>query len=841
MSQKKPKLVSLRFRIITLALLLGSVLIAGTIVSHFHSQKASDEAFASLTSVSQQSSMVDDIEANIIDAYRFLNLFLLSADQTIHKQSYHKHIDKALQSLSVLQKLHRQSNDIALLTHTLTIKKLIQTFNQEALRLFEIRVNPALQFPAMNIAFSQMQPSHLTIVGSLSLSLREMEQGDLHIQHANVYQTLFKTEQQWVNMISEFRNYLLNRIGSFFEQGLLQHEANVNEYYLKVTESLALLKVFKKQGKLGFEASDAVDDIENALHQWKKGYDQVRKIHNSDHWRNDTQVIHNKIIPLMDQISLQLEKLDNTLAMQDKDVVRRLTQVSKNQSLILTSVIIFFIFYVISTLISIEQMVFAPIATIANALKSAAFGHQSELQKHAKTLETKILVDAFEQMQQQVNKRQQELEHQTLHDELTNLPNRLMLRDRLDYHLTLNERNKQKLTLFILDLNQFKEVNDTLGHQAGDQLLIKVGQRFKKLLREQDTIARLGGDEFAILLPDTSKIQAINVAEKINESISEPFVIGEYKLHIGVSIGIAVYPQDGEDLHTLMQHADVAMYVAKKNHRNYSHYDPKEDDNSITRLALVSELRNALSKDKLELNYQPKISLESNKVVGAEALLRWNHPEFGYVNPEQIVMLAEQVGLISELTEWIVAKAIGLCSNCHKAGFPISMAINLSVQNLKNHKIYVKVKNCLQEFQLSSQFITLEITENAMMHNPERSLDVLNAFSDMGVHLSIDDFGTGFSSLAYLKKFPVNELKIDKSFIIELDKNKNDDVIVRSTIELGHNLGLRIVAEGVENDSIYNSLAELGCDVAQGYYMSRPLDEKAFLEWLKNNYDTAVS
>ena len=840
MVQRQHKMVSLKYRFITLALILGCILIAGTIISHYHSQKAPSEAFSRLEIVSEHSTLVSNIQTNIADAYRFLNLFLLSADQSSYKESYHKKIQDAQNNLSELKKLLDAQNTHFEKDTSDEIKKLIQTLNNEALHLFEIRVTPTLQYPAMNIAFNQMQPNRNTVTGSLSLAIRELEQDDLDFQDAKVYQAFFKTQQLWTTMISEFRIYLANRMGSFYEQGLSQHEININDYYVKLMQQMALLQVLKRKGKLGFEASASVDDIERAIQAWKQGFDKVSEVHNSPHWRNDTMIIHGKIIPLMDKISLHLDALNKEIKSQDEDVFTRLATVSNNQSLILTSVILFFVFYILSTLISIERMVFKPIATIANALKSAAFGHHGELQEHAKILETQVLVDAFEEMHLQVKNRQKELEHQTLHDDLTKLPNRVMLKDRLDYHLTLNERNKQKLALFILDLNQFKEVNDTLGHHVGDQLLIQVGERFTKLLRDRDTIARLGGDEFAILLPNTNAIQAINVAEKINEAIETTFIIDDYKLHIGVSIGIAIYPQDGEDLHTLMQHADVAMYVAKRNKRNYSHYDPKEDENSITRLSLVNDLRKALANDELNLYFQPKISLEKNQVSGAEALLRWNHPEFGFVNPEQIVLLAEQVGLINELTEWIVDKAIMQCSSCHQAGYPISMAINLSVQNLRNHKICAKVKECLQKYQINSEHIILEITESAMMHNPERSLGVLNAFSDMGVHLSIDDFGTGFSSLAYIKKFPVDELKIDKSFIMELDKNKSDDVIVRSTIELGHNLGLRIVAEGVEHLSIYESLQALGCDTAQGYYMSKPLEEKAFLQWLDDNSNTSI-
>ncbi len=693
---KQHKIFSLRARFISLALLLSSLVIIGTIASYFHSKKISDEAFAQLSSVSEQSVLVQKIHTDIIDAHRYLNLFLLSIDQAVNKNQYSLNINTALENLKQLKKYSEQKN---------------------------------------------------------------------------------------------------------------------------IDYSKAIIQL-----------NTLIHDLDN----------EVKAIHNSAYRHTDSVIMYDKIIPLMNQLLFHLEMLDQTLKSQDVNVFTHLSNVTRNQNMVLGSILLFFIFYILATLITIERMVFKPIAAIAGALKSKDISDYNKLNKYAKTTETRVLVDAFGTMQQQVVSRQKDLEYQALHDELTDLPNRVMLKDRLSYHLSLYKRKKNKLALFILDLNKFKEVNDTLGHHIGDQLLIKVGERFTQLLRENDTIARLGGDEFAILLPDTNAVQAINIAEKINESIESAFSIKDYELQIGVSIGIAIYPRDGEDLHTLMQHADVAMYVAKRNNRNYSHYNPEEDENSIDRLSLVTDLRKALKNNDLELYFQPKIALENNKISGAEALLRWNHKNFGQINSEYIIELAEQVGLINDLTEWIVEQAISYCSHCHESGFNINISINLSAQNIRNQKMCMTVKNCLKKYNLDSKHIILEITESAMMFNPVRSLEVLNAFSAMDVSLSIDDFGTGFSSLAYLKKFPVNELKIDKSFIMEIETDISNDVIVNSTIKLGHNLGLHIVAEGIENIDIYNHLQKLGCDIAQGYLISKPLDKQSFSNWLKQHFDKSI-
>lgn len=286
-------------------------------------------------------------------------------------------------------------------------------------------------------------------------------------------------------------------------------------------------------------------------------------------------------------------------------------------------------------------------------------------------------------------------------------------------------------------------------------------------------------------------------------------------------------------MNTIMQHSDVAMYHSKRNSIGYSFYDPNTDMHSIERLSLGSELRLAIENNELELYFQPKYELSTNKIVGAEALLRWQHSSMGFISPELIIETAEHTGLINDLTYWIIENAVCECAQCKDKGFNFNLAINLSVHNLRDNKLYIKLNNALQKYHLPNQFLTLEVTESAMMTNPEQSIEVLNVLSENGIRISVDDFGTGFSSLAYLKQLPVSELKIDKSFVIDMKQDKNDEVIVRSTIELGHNLGLKVVAEGVEEQENWDMLKNMNCDFAQGYFMSRPLSTVDFENWLK--------
>jgi len=426
------------------------------------------------------------------------------------------------------------------------------------------------------------------------------------------------------------------------------------------------------------------------------------------------------------------------------------------------------------------------------------------------------------------------LQYQALHDALTELPNRSLLSDRIRQSVLLAQREHHELALLVMDLDRFKDINDTLGHQYGDKVLQEVSTRMREALRESDTIARLGGDEFAILLPNTGLGQAKAIADKLLQIVEEPLTIGEQVLHVGGSIGITLYPQHGEDEVALLQRADVAMYVAKRGHHGSAVYDPSVDQHSLRNLALLGELRGAIERDQLLLHYQPKVNLKTGKVYGVEALVRWQHPKHGLMHPDEFVPLAEQTGLIAPLSQWALKEGLKTCNeSC--GGLELDVAVNLSVRNLQDPRFPNKVARLIDENCGDPSRLRLEITETAIMADPGRALDVLNRLSAMGVKLSIDDFGTGYSSLAHLKQMPVDELKIDKSFVTGMLEDESDAMIVRSVIDLAHNIGISVVAEGVESEAIYDRLKEMGCDAVQGYYMSKPVSAEDLIEWAKSS------
>jgi len=427
----------------------------------------------------------------------------------------------------------------------------------------------------------------------------------------------------------------------------------------------------------------------------------------------------------------------------------------------------------------------------------------------------------------------EQLEYQAMHDSLTDLPNRALLQDRLGQAIQLAQRHNAPLALLVLDLNNFKEINDTLGHHVGDLLLQQVANRMRSVLRASDTIARAGGDEFSVLLPtDVTLDHACQIGQKIVDGMAESFVLEEQHFHVGVSVGVALYPEHGRDGQTLMRHADVAMYVAKRKGIGYSVYDAEQDVHSLGRLELMGELHKAIEQGELLLHYQPKFDLALSRVAEVEVLTRWQHKTRGLLYPDSFIGLAEHNGLIHPLTEWVIGEAIRQCNLFHQSNLGISVAINLSTHNLRDSSLPQQISDVLEKHNLPPDHLILELTESAVMSDPRHAMEVLNQLDKMGVRLAIDDFGTGYSSLAYLKQLPVDEIKIDKSFVLDMMNDNDDLVIVRSTIDLAHNMGRKVTAEGVETQAAWDLLEEMGCDLIQGYYIARPMPAEELIKWL---------
>jgi diguanylate cyclase (GGDEF)-like protein/PAS domain S-box-containing protein len=424
-------------------------------------------------------------------------------------------------------------------------------------------------------------------------------------------------------------------------------------------------------------------------------------------------------------------------------------------------------------------------------------------------------------------------EYQALHDDLTGLANRTLFRNRIDHAVKTARRTDARAAVLVMDLDGFKEINDSLGHAAGDELLVELGRRVEAALRASDTVARLGGDEFGVLLPDASvPDDVLRAVERMQAAIEDPITVQGLSLSLEASIGIALYPEDGEDVETLLRCADGAMYHAKEEKSGWAFYDSSSSRQDTTRLTLLGELRHALDQRELVLYYQPKALLADGDIHSVEALLRWNHPIRGLVPPDEFIPLVQQTSLIKPLTLYVIDEALRQSRAWQDDGLRLAIAVNLSPRNLLDVEFPTQVAGLLDRWEVDSGLLEFEITESAMLADPTRTKLILERLSEMGIRISIDDFGTGYSSLAHLKRLPVSEIKVDRSFVMNMHQDEDDATIVRSTIDLGRNLGLDVVAEGVESELVWERLKALGCTAAQGYYLSRPVPAPELRTWL---------
>lgn len=517
-----------------------------------------------------------------------------------------------------------------------------------------------------------------------------------------------------------------------------------------------------------------------------------------------------------------------------KDLTPFYEKLMKTKYLVMLLALFVTLTAVIIALVTLQRTALNPLQALTAQLRKLRQDkrHLGQLVRIAGNAEVSELAAGFNEMTTQLKELYESLEHMAFTDPLTKLPNRTLFHDRLQQAILNARRELKPFALFIMDLDHFKDINDTLGHHIGDFILRQVGERIMGKLRESDTVARMGGDEFAILLATVGAQHAEMAARMLLKALRIPFVVEGHSFEIGASIGIALYPRHGEDVNTLTQRADIAMYAAKNSNSGFAFYTDELNKHMPNRLELMGELRQAVDSEEFVLYYQPKVDLHTKQVAGMEALVRWQHPTREIVLPDAFIPLMEQSGLIRSLTPWVLNTALQDCHDWRNDGYDVSVSVNLSTRDLQDPYIADSLNDLIAACNVKPEWLELEITESTVMIDPTRALEALTDIAEMGIKLSIDDFGTGYSSLGYLKKLPVRVLKIDKSFVIGMTQDQNDATIVRSSIDLAHNMGLRVVAEGVENPEALSLLTNLGCDAAQGFFISQPLPATEVKRWL---------
>jgi len=478
------------------------------------------------------------------------------------------------------------------------------------------------------------------------------------------------------------------------------------------------------------------------------------------------------------------------------------------------------------------QRMTRPIQTLQKLTRSIAHGHyQTKIHVKTNVVEIEKLANTIEFMREELVAQSDSMEHLALHDNLTGLPNRVLLQDRVNQTVNGEIQKEHPCVLAVIDLNRFKEVNDSFGHLIGDSVLKKTAIKLVNALRITDTVARLGGDEFAIFLPETNLNSAMIVIEKMAIELSHPFECEGHSVVLGASIGLASFPEHGISYEELLQKADVAMYVAKRAGMNCQIYQSTFDQDALLRLTLISELKFAIEDEQLFPTFQPKIDLHTNELIGVELLVRWQHPTKGVIPPNDFIAAAERSGLIYQLTQWVLRAGIKQAAMWYASGNKIPVAINLSPKNLVEENLYQSILSLLEEYKLPAQLLELEITESSVFADPLTAKAVLEDLDAIGIKIAIDDFGTGYSSLVQLRKLPISILKIDRSFVLHMTTDSSDAAIVKATVYMAHMLGMKVVAEGVEDQKTLDMLKTLQCDIVQGYFFAKPMTLIDFESW----------
>lgn len=696
----------------------------------------------------------------------------------------------------------------------------IESLHARLDHVMDTRINTADNTPIISAIERTTRASHqefINIGKEIINSFKGAADGSSENQLQNLLGLLIK---RWKELNTSLSQYIEIRRSNPLSTAHLNQQNEINLLFSAIATQL---EDIQQKRLLGDHNSKHLTEMQESMQKWHQGYQQISASTPDEYLRTDIPYLRHAIQP-------HFQLLWSYLGALDQSIERYSANEASYQQLIMESISdgvwalsLISLLILVMGFIYFERGILQPISRVSRALRAEAKGDDPLPLPRVNSIETQRLIDAFDEMRSQVQDRQSALEHQAMHDSLTSLPNRYKLQKELEKQCRIAQQKGTAIALLMLGLDRFKEINDTLGHRIGDRILQLFGERLRFLLREGDMVARLGSDEYAILQPGLGQEEAIFTARKLLDEVVRPFQVEQINLYVSCSIGIAIYPSHATTPAELTRYADIAMHVAKQMKTGYALYDRKHDTNNILHLSLATDLRHAVQQDSLQLNFQPQQFVHNGEYAGMEVLLRWNHPVHGFVSPEEFIPIAEQTGAIHSITLWVLENSFKQIRRWIKAGRdPGLVSINISVFNLQARDFVETLADMLKKWDIDAKKIMLEITETAMMADPVNARNTLEKINQLGLKIAIDDFGTGFSSLAYIKQLPVQELKIDKSFVSDMIYNENDAVIVHSTIDLAHNLGLKVVAEGVENADISEQLKQLNCDVIQGHHYGKP-------------------
>ncbi|MCU7845342.1 MAG: EAL domain-containing protein [Candidatus Thiodiazotropha sp. (ex Monitilora ramsayi)] len=817
-----PGLDSYRGRYAYLSLLSAITLMAIAYLGWSHVRGTSQAQIQAISQRSHTAGLLVDIQTQLNRLENHLHRILLepgTSDADPIKAVLTK-MDGSLETLSdTLRTGSSKQDGLA--------SALLVDFNElqrETERLIEVRTEAQRWFPAVRLLQDEMFPSNQFFL----VEIKELEKGLSVEGNVKALEALSALTWAWRGMVEEMHHFVSYRFGVItggFQSDAPDSQEKVEIFAQLVLTHIDALRDLHDKALLGSVEVGPIDQLMVHANTWIGASNQVFIAMEKEVWRQDLQLMRESITPIMARMRERFSMIDLRLDNDSATDITQLTQTAKQLSDSILSIAVMGILMILAAYLYINRNLLQPIAETAYALKEEARGEIDIKPPPAELRETRDLVDAFDEMRRQVHQRQRYLDHIAHHDALTQLPNRVLFRDRLEHALAIALRGETQIGLMFLDLDQFKQVNDSLGHLVGDELLQTVAERLTSLVRSSDTVARLGGDEFAILVEGINSRDDMSLlARKILRTIEQPMKLADHELRISVSVGISTAPHDDVSAEYLIRDADAAMYEAKRQGRAaYCFFSGELTSRASEGLQRETQVRQAAERDEFIFHFQPIVDCNSGELFCFEALMRWRHPERGTLHPAEFLSVLDDTGVIASVIESLMRQAYTFQHNHYRqTGEKVAIAINLSVRLLNDQVFRRQLLERLIAHDFFSDSLILEITEDILMQDLVDAEVFLQQARALGARIALDDFGTGQASLSHLRQFPFDYLKIDREFIRHADADANDASVVLAMVQLAHAFGIKVIAEGVENESQLTFLQRLDCDYIQGYLIGTP-------------------
>ena len=825
-------MISLQRRYLLGALLLLVVLALALGFAERHLDHEHRQARHRLQNRQEVLKAVQSLRRSLWRADHAFSAFLLSGTPN--------HREEASRALSSAQKKVRHLESSAWIAEhatTGTLEGFTRTLgdlSEEIARVNSIRSDSARLFPALEIMRDHMGPAHRRFMGTVQGAIQTLSPPS-ELSDRSVRENFLQARHLWSRMSGEFRLYVAGRLGLLGKTGARNRAHNLEVYHQELMDSLAELEKAKKADDLGPYLAQALKTLREQARVWYAHFRELPPPGATFHWRADVPLVVQSVQPLFTAVDRKLRSLESRLTTEASRDIEAMSGVARTLTWVLWFTLLTVLTAVGLGFLFLRNRVLEPLVHLAHNLHREAHGMNPPQELPRGPREVQEVTDAFARLRLEIRARESELRHWAQHDTLTGLPNRELMEDRLSQALETVQREDRPLSLLVLDLNYFKEINDSYGHPAGDRVLCTVAERLAEVVRGTDTVSRFGGDEFGVLLVGSGAEGARRVSEKILEALQPPIRQPEADFHVGVSIGIAQAPDLGTDPETLLARADAAMYQAKSTHQGFTFFRPELETGAGERLAHLDELYEAIRQDRVELHYQPKINLGSGAPEAVEALLRWGPPEGAYLPAQEVLEMAERAGMSRHLSRSVVQRAIAMADWLRSAGRDIRVAVNLCCADLRDPDLFQQIRDQLDQRNLPGSCLELEITEKDL-HPAFADLGaILSPVRAMGVRVTLDHYGTGYSSLCGVRDLPLDTLKLDRSLVVPLPDDAPGCAIVRSSVELGRSLGREVEVVGVESARARAFLEEIGCPRAQGFHLARPLEPGALADYLAGN------